>query len=90
MKRTKRKSMSRCVHHQWRAKTDYDGTAVEKLLAKALKNGVIIQFNESRDRITWLVGAPGAELRTLVKEVNAIIGVASMGDAQYSDSFDRF
>lgn len=54
----------------------FDGPTVERLLARAKADGVIIEYDTSRryDGL-WFTGAPGKAIRTLRKAIQAASAV---------------
>lgn len=51
----------------------FDETAMECLLTKALRDGVITVYDTGRGHVVWFTGPPGAELRALRDAVDTII-----------------
>lgn len=67
----KRQDKSRIIGARFEG--SFSETAAEKLLTKALKAGVITQFDTGRGNVVWFNGRPGKEFRQLKKAVESLI-----------------
>lgn len=64
-------SQTRVVGYKFEG--DYLEGPLEKMLEKAVKAGVVTQFDTGRGHLVWFNGPPGAALRKLRDEVEAYV-----------------
>jgi hypothetical protein len=65
MKRNKNVSKSRCVSYKFYRKDELHNFNCEEVLAKTKAAGIIIEYDDGRDRDPWFNAVPGAQARSL-------------------------
>ena len=70
-----KKAKTRVVGYQWIPERQLDETRLERVLGRALQEGVISQYDTGRGHFVWMNGWPGASLRALRDAVSKLVGV---------------
>jgi hypothetical protein len=77
MKHTPKHSKTRVVGYDFgfnpRRELNFNETAAEKILKRALKKGIVTQYDTGRGHCLWFEGPPGPELREVRRQVKELI-----------------
>ena len=84
MRHEKKRSLSRSIGYLW-TNVDFKEAPVEKLLEKAVADGVVVptQFDTGRGNMLWLHGYPGPRLRDLRDKLVRLIGAKPISRLDY-------
>lgn len=66
--------MHRVTGYYYEVPDGFDEYEVEKVLARAVADGAVTEFDTGRGRIVWFNGKPSAELRSVRDRVVAMLG----------------
>ena len=75
MKHQKMISKSREIQYYFTAEypKSFNETVIRKLLEKAIKEGIISEYDTGRGHVVWFNGAPCKELRHLRDQIKDIV-----------------
>jgi hypothetical protein len=67
--------MGRMVGYRYGFDSDieFDESAMERILVRATKLGIVTEYDTGRGRVVWFNGRPGAALRAVRDQVQALI-----------------